>query len=146
MKYIYSSLTCDQQYACYAPKNEQTKERAPVIRHVIGVKGGANVKKGMDNRPNRAVTALKDASFDLIKDHPVFIRHVKRGFIHVSDKELRYNATPLKNMEAKDKSYQRTAEDTIKELNKNRGITKTDTDSQTFKVKVDDEDIFSAKL
>lgn len=81
-KFIYSTLANDNRYTGWKTGGADL----PSVEVEVIVKGGANV---MDPRRDETrggqVTEISDEEFDAIKDSEVFQRHVKNGFVIVSD-------------------------------------------------------------
>lgn len=109
MNYVYSTLTCDNEFAVYAPKNDP--RALSVIKKRILIKGGHGVKNhlGIDT-PKGVVTQVSDEDLDILEKHYSFQKQVKAGFIVVDRKE-RAPATVAVDMAQKDASAPLTPAD-----------------------------------
>ena len=80
MKYVLSKLTCDQNYAIYAPAVAGSFPR--VIKEVL-IKGGANVANKNLVTPDGVLTEVSDEDYEALQTVYVFQQHVKGGLIKV---------------------------------------------------------------
>jgi hypothetical protein len=107
--YVFSTLTGGHDYTIYDPNPEGVNN---VIR-TIRVKGGANLA---DRRtlltPTGVATKLTDDEYEALQQSPVFQRHLKRGFIHVSQVEADPERVAA-DMETRDESSPITPADFI---------------------------------
>ena len=115
MPYVYSTLSNNQAYAIYPPEIDPKQITLPI--RTIKIAGGANVegKKSLI-APKGVVTQVSKNDLEILQNHPMFQRHLKRNFIRVEDKESKVENI-VKSMEPKDKSAQLTEND-FKEGNK----------------------------
>lgn len=118
--YVYSTLANDQAYTTYHPRATENSP-ATIARKVV-IKGGARVVPHKAHSSNALVmTSLTDDEFDFVSNHPVFQRHVNRGFITVRKDEAK-EAKVLADMEARDNSSPKEASDFTDSETKPAGI------------------------
>ena len=80
MPYITSTATNGTDYALY--KTTDAGMTVPV--KTISIKGGANCANKVFVTPDSVATKVSDEDYELLKNHPEFIRHMKAGFLKVS--------------------------------------------------------------
>jgi hypothetical protein len=80
MPYITTTATCGTDYTLY----EKTDAGVVVPVKTISIKGGANCINKLYVTPNSVATKVSDEDYELLKNHPEFVRHVKNGFIKVT--------------------------------------------------------------
>lgn len=80
MPYIYSTLTCDNEYVLYKKGGADI----PVVETSVLIKGGANLATKRGDTPPGAVTIVTDGQLAALEQNPVFQTHVENGFIIVS--------------------------------------------------------------
>jgi hypothetical protein len=106
---IYSTLSAPVAYNIFVPK--KNKNDLNKIAQKILIKGGANISDKNLYTPKGIVTHIEDEEFEILKDHPTFIRHEKAGFIKF-DKGMKTNVDKaIKTLNRKDKSAPKTPED-----------------------------------
>lgn len=85
MPHVYSTLSCDQNYAFYGRGGGDM----PVKSHYIHIKGGTGIANDRIVTPLGAVvTEITDEEAEQLRSHPVFQRHEKNGFIRIDDKKV----------------------------------------------------------
>ncbi|CNI48238.1 hypothetical protein [Yersinia pekkanenii] len=99
MHYIFSTISTDVKYTFYG----QSANDMPAIEHTITIKGGANVATKNLITPKGVMTSVEDAEVDMLNTHPVFLRHKKKGFVHVEAKQAAPDEV-ASDMEARDES------------------------------------------
>lgn len=103
MPYITTTATCGTDYTLY-----KTTDAGVVIPvKTISIKGGANCINKLYVTPNSVATKVSEEDYELLKNHPEFIRHVKNGFIKVTKIMKEENN---KDLIKEDKSAQLTPE------------------------------------
>lgn len=104
-KYIYSTLSNDQNYAVFMPAEKGRDARHPKQDgKSIYVCGQANVMHQKNFiTPKGVLTIVEDAEYKALEKCNMFQRHVENGYITVEDKEFAPTDV-AKKMEAKDKS------------------------------------------
>lgn len=83
MKYVFSTLSCDQNYTLY----HTSPAGLSVAQNTVKIKGGHGVfdaKRFIT--PLGVMTAIKDEELDILRKIPEFLLHEKNGFIVVQDK------------------------------------------------------------
>lgn len=105
MKYVYSTLSSDQNYTNYG----QGELPEPVGS--VFIKGGANVmpRKG-DETPPGAVTEVNDEQLAILEANADFRLHLKNGFIYVTGSKVDVEAAAA-DMERRDASAPKTEQD-----------------------------------
>lgn len=95
MPYIYSTLTCCNTFAVFAPKADENALSRVVKR--ITINGGHGLKnpKGIDT-PKGVVTKVSDEDLALLEGMLAFRQHVETGFLSVDKK----NVDPEKKAES----------------------------------------------
>ena len=81
--YVYSTLTCDQNYTNYA----QGGADLPIPHPSVLIAGGANVANDRLVTPYGAVTKVTEEQMDYLLDCRHFIEHEKAGFVSYSEHE-----------------------------------------------------------
>lgn len=83
MPFIFSTLTCGQDYAEWEDGGGDLK----TIKRKVTVRGGANVanKKTLVT-PLGVPTEVSEDDLAFLKAHPEFQRHLKGGFVTISSK------------------------------------------------------------
>lgn len=81
MNHIYSTLTCDNAYTVY----EKTAGGLTIPKAEIVVNGGAGLANKYLITPLGTVTTVSDDELALLKTNPVFVEHVKNGFLVVQE-------------------------------------------------------------
>jgi len=98
--YILSTMTAGVNYSFYKNIGD-----LPVLQHKILVQGGAglaSLRSGFgeqgetaDGRPlwtaDGVITPISDENWELLKAHPVFIKHQQKGLVKELNKDLRGN-------------------------------------------------------
>lgn len=104
MPYITSTATNGTDYTLY----RTTDAGVTVPYKTISIKGGANcLDKKLYVTPNSVATKVSEEDYELLKNHPEFIRHLQAGFLKVTKIMKEDNN---KGMVAEDKSAQLTPE------------------------------------
>lgn len=99
-KYVLSTATNSVSYAFY----EMTGD-LPVIRDKITIKGGAGIPSirsgfGEMNQDSEGVpmwtadgvvTPVSDARYEMLKDHPIFKKHLDKGLVKVINSDITGN-------------------------------------------------------
>jgi len=101
MPYIYSTKSNSTAYAFY-DASVKDKDSPEVIKKIV-VKGGAHVANKNFVTPKGVVTKVTDEEYKLLLEHPVFKRHVERGFVLASTKEYK-SKKAINDMNDDDKS------------------------------------------
>ena len=109
MPFIYSTLTCSNSFAVYAPKTDP-KSLSRIVKR-IEIHGGHGMKnpKALDT-PMGVVTKVTDEELELLQKDLSFQQQVKYGYIVVDSKKT----DPAKiavNMNPKDESAPLTPKD-----------------------------------
>ena len=104
--YIYSTLSCDNEYRGY---KEGSKD-VPTVKWAVVIKGGANIASKNLITPKGVLTTVSDEEMKLLEGNAQFKRHVDRGFLIVEKKKVEAEEV-AKNMKKKDKSAPTTDED-----------------------------------
>ena len=109
MPFIYSTLTCSNSFAVFAPKNDP-KSLSRIVKR-IEINGGHGMKnpKGIDT-PMGVVTKVSDEELSLLEGMLGFRQQVEAGFI-VVDKKKTDPAAKAANMNQKDGSSPLTPKD-----------------------------------
>ena len=110
MPFIYSTLTCSNFYAIFAPKSD-AKELSTIVKR-IEIKGGNGVAQYIGQMasygvltPKGTVTEVSEADLILLEQNLAFRRHRDRGFLVVDTKKVNPEKR-AKEMTEKDKSAQ----------------------------------------
>lgn len=104
MPYITTTASCGTDYTLY----RTTDAGVTVAYKTISIKGGANcLDKKLYATPNSVVTKVSDEDYEILKNHPEFIRHMQNGFIKVTKIMKEENN---KGLVAEDASAQLTPE------------------------------------
>jgi len=109
MPFIYSTLTCSNSFAIYAPKNDP-KALSRIVKR-IEVHGGHGMKnpKALDT-PMGVVTRVTDEELELLKKDLTFQQHVKDGYLVIDNKKMD-PAKKAVDMNPKDESAPLTPKD-----------------------------------
>lgn len=109
MNYVYSTLTCDNAFAVYAPKNDA--RALSVIKRKILIKGGHGVKnhRGIDT-PRGVVTQVTDEELEILEANYSFQKQKKLGYLVVERREVA-PAKVAEDMNPKDASAPLTPAD-----------------------------------
>lgn len=109
MPYIYSTLTCDNTFAIFAPKPDP-KALSRIVRKIT-ILGGHGMKnpKGLDT-PQGVVTKVSDEDLAALENMVSFKQQVQAGFL-VVDKKQTDPAKKVANMNPKDGSAPVTPKD-----------------------------------
>jgi hypothetical protein len=106
MNYVYSTLTCDTAYATYEKNRTQDVN---IVKRKIVIKGGAGIANKFMQTPRGVATPVTDEQLAVLKDNPVFKRHLERGFLLIDAKKVAVEKK-VANMTKKDKSAPVTPE------------------------------------
>lgn len=82
-KYIFSTLTADQNYTLYARGGGDL----PVVAGEVFVKGGANIPDKRLVTPHGVATAVTDEQLEMLEANTIFQTHKTNGFITVGAKK-----------------------------------------------------------
>lgn len=85
MFYVYSTLTCDNEFAVYAPSDNRD---IPVIHKTILIKGGHGVAGKNLFTPKGVVTEVCDEDMEILNRDVQFLDQMKHGFITVEKKHI----------------------------------------------------------
>lgn len=105
-KFIYSTLANDTTYANYAKGGADL----PSTTKKIKIKGGVGVPDKKENTVQGVVTEVSDEEHEHLQKNAVFQRHLKNGFVFVSDK-ARDPEKVAADMESRDPSAPIVPED-----------------------------------
>lgn len=106
---VYSTLSAPVAYNIFVHKvNKNDMNR---IAKKILIKGGANISDKNLYTPKGVVTHVEDDEFEILKVHPVFIKHEEAGFMKFDKGTKNQVEKAVKSMKKKDKSAQRTPKD-----------------------------------
>lgn len=81
MNYVYSTLTCDNAYTVY----EKTTGGLTIPKTEVIIHGGTGLANKHLITPIGTVTNVSDDELAMLKTNPVFIEHVKNGFLIVQE-------------------------------------------------------------
>lgn len=81
MNYVYSTLTCDTAYTLY----EKTTGGLTIPKAEVVIHGGAGLANKHLITPLGTVTNISDSELAMLKENPVFVEHVKNGFLIVQE-------------------------------------------------------------
>lgn len=98
MRYIYSTLTCNNEYAQWVKNGDQQS-----IAHSVLIKGGAGLMDKNFLTPHGVVTEVSDEDHDFLMQNAAFLEHVKNGFITIEEKKIDVEKAAA-NMKRRDKS------------------------------------------
>lgn len=109
MPFIYSTLTCNNTFAVFAPKSD-SKSMSRIVKK-IEILGGHGMKnpKGIDT-PQGVVTKVTDGELELLESMIGFRKQVEAGYIVVDKKKVEPNKKAA-DMNPKDKSAPLTPKD-----------------------------------
>lgn len=106
-KYVYSTLSSGMTYTI----TKKGKNDMPIIDGRIEIDGGANVAdKKTFVTPRGVVTKITDEQYEALQQNPVFKRHVKKGYIQVSDAKVDAEVAAA-DMTSRDESAQLVEQD-----------------------------------
>ena len=97
--YIYSTLSCNRIYGSW----DKGAADLPIKGPQVHIKGGANVADGHFITPKGVCTTITENDLAICQKDPVFLRHVKRGFIKVEKREEKAEKV-ASDMESRDAS------------------------------------------
>lgn len=107
--YVFSTLTCDQQYTQYI----QGGADLPVVESAILIKGGAGVAGVANDRlitPLGVCTEIDDRALAMLETNADFVQHKANGFITVDKKAADADLVAV-SMQRKDGSAPLTPND-----------------------------------
>lgn len=109
MPFIYSTLTCSNSFAIYAPKTDP-KSLSRIVKR-IEVHGGHGMKhpKSLDT-PMGVVTKVTDEELELLNKDLTFQQHVKDGYLVIDNKKVEPSKIAA-SMNPKDESAPLTPKD-----------------------------------
>lgn len=102
MPYVYSTLTCDNEYAAYVKTGDREQQR---VTHSVLIKGGHGVINKNFLTPQGVATEVSDEDLEFLKGVPAFQEHEQRGFITYDKKKVETEKVAV-NMKGRDKSAQ----------------------------------------
>lgn len=81
--YIFSTLAADVSYTGYS---ETKGDALPKVQMSVVVKGGAGVaNRRTIETPRGVVTIVTDEEAKFLAGNPVFVKHMKNGFVQISE-------------------------------------------------------------
>lgn len=109
MAYITSTLTTPVEYTLY--KDLPGKARA--VAASVRINGGANVAdKRTIVTPQGVCTQVTDEQLELLRKHPLFKEHEKKGYVAVVETRYKEDAEKAaKDLQPKDGSAPKTPQD-----------------------------------
>lgn len=114
-QYVLSTMTNSVSYAFYSQADAKS---VPQERKKILIRGGASVASGVSGFGERSedaegrpiwtadgiITPVKDADYEMLKEHAVFKKHLAKGHVRVLNRDLSDNYKEVlkvtRNMEA----------------------------------------------
>ena len=99
MAYIFSTLTCDNEYTLWKRIGE---DRVIPVKSVI-IKGGTGIVNKNLITPMGVMTEVTDEQLELLEQNPSFKRHKENGFL-VVEKTKQEPEKVASKMKIKDKS------------------------------------------
>ena len=99
MAYIFSTLTCDNEYTLWKRIGE---DRVIPEKSVI-IKGGTGIVNKNLITPMGVMTEVTDEQLELLEQNPSFKRHKENGFL-VVEKNKKKKKKVASKMKIKDKS------------------------------------------
>lgn len=106
MPYVYSTLSCDNEYRSYVKGGGDIDQ---VESHVL-IKGGAGVMNKNIITPYGIATEVTKEQLEMLERNDQFQLHKTNGFITVDSKKIDADEA-AKNMAKKDKSAPATMDD-----------------------------------
>lgn len=106
---VYSTLSSPVSYNIFLPKRTD-KDRNTITQKIV-IKGGANIADKNIYTPKGVVTHVEDDVFAILKEHPIFLRHEKAGFLKYDSGAHNQIEKAIKNLNKKDKSSPKTPDD-----------------------------------
>lgn len=100
MQYVYSTLTCDNDYAEWVKNGDQQS-----IQRVVRINGGHGLMTKHMLTPLGIVTEVSDEDLEFLERNDAFKLHVANGFITVDKKKVDPEKAAA-NMKRRDKSSQ----------------------------------------
>ncbi len=97
-QYVYSTLTCDNEYADYVKNGDQQS-----IAHKVLIKGGHGVMNKNFMTPLGVVTEVSDEDMAFLMRNDHFKFHMDGGFIKVEKKKMETEKVAA-DMKRRDKS------------------------------------------
>ena len=123
MPYIYSTLTCDQEYSAHGEAVDGGVK--PVLSSVI-INGQANLTNRQLITPLGVATFVTDEQMKVLNSSSMFKRHLAAGYLTVDKSKTDANKV-AKDMVKKDNSAPITADDdTDPTVIKSKKLTKVD--------------------
>lgn len=103
MPYIFSALTCDNEYADYTKSGQGDKQ---IIRRTVKIAGGHGLmNKNFVTPQGAVVTEVTDEELEFLQTVNMFKEHVANGFI-TFDKKKGDADKVISDMSTRDKSAQ----------------------------------------
>jgi hypothetical protein len=96
--YVYSTLTCDNEYASWIKNGDQQS-----IERKVLIKGGHGVMNKHFITPLGVVTDVSDEDLEFLEGIDAFQQHKKNGFITVEKKKIDAEKAAA-NMKRRDQS------------------------------------------
>lgn len=100
MQYVYSTLTCDNDYAEWQKNGDQQS-----ILHTVRINGGHGLMNKHMITPLGVVTEVSDEDLAFLERNSAFQQHVANGFITVEKKKAETEKVAA-SMKRRDKSSQ----------------------------------------
>lgn len=109
MAYITSTMSSPIVYTVYKTLAGKTRAVADSVR----VEGGANVAdKRTILTPKGVCTSVTEEQLELLKKHPLFNEHLKKGFVAIVETKYKEDAEKASSdLESKDGSAPKTPKD-----------------------------------
>lgn len=108
--YIYSTLATDVTYTLY----DKGASDLPVVDKKVFIRGGTGVANKYLQTPMGVMTEVSDAELEIMKQVPLFQRHVDKGFITVEKKNVDPEVVAA-DMESRDVSAPLVPEDFVED-------------------------------
>jgi len=106
MNYVFSTLTCDTEYATYVKGGGDV----PRVAKSVTLKGGTGIASKHFVTPEGVMTEVSDEDLEFLKKHPLFQFHEKKKFVVVQARKVAVEKV-VKDMEPKDASAPKTPSD-----------------------------------
>lgn len=104
--YVYSTLTNPHRYTNWTRPTDPTKY--PSIRHAVLIRGGANLATSPESKTGRHTplgvkTEITEKDYEELMQNKIFLRHMNRGFVLVTNANGDVEKMARADMEAADK-------------------------------------------
>lgn len=107
--FVYSTLTCDQNYTNWHPAPEGNPIAEPA--YSVLIKGGANVADRYSLTARGIRTEITEQDLEELKKNQSFLRHEQKGFITVREDKVDAEVAVAAGMKQKDDSAPVTPND-----------------------------------